>query len=118
MSVRLAKSIITIVKRKFHNGKSRKNGSKKRGTIQANPFSKISALRDANLCNVFMFLFFYCFIKGCYQKSNIGNTEIKNGIETEKTDSLDLVSHITSLTHYSKPEFSSWPWPADQINGN
>lgn len=45
-----------------------------------------------------MFLHFYFFsflasIKGCYRKSNIGNTEIKNGIETERTDFLDLVSH-------------------------
>lgn len=42
-----------------------------------------------------MLSFYFCFTKGCCRRSNIGNTEIKNGIETEKTDSLDLVSHTT-----------------------
>lgn len=93
MSVRLAKSIIIIVKLKFHNGKNRKNGSKKRGKTQANTFCDTITRTTIVYLNMFLFIFY--FIKGCYQKSNIGNTEIKNGTETEKTDSLDLVSHIS-----------------------
>lgn len=98
MSARLAKSIIIIVKLKFHNGKNRKNGSKKKGNVDCSrqSFAHSSPHKkndNQHVCFIAFSLF--CFpIKGCYRKSNIGNTEIKNGIETERTDFLDLVSQL------------------------
>lgn len=57
-----------------------------------------------SLCFYWHISFSFVSFKGCYRKSNIGNTEIKNGIETEKTDSLDLVSQLSlNVVHQCFP---------------
>lgn len=84
MSAHPAKSIITIVKQKFRNGKSQRSGWRKKGLHHF--FQSIDKRN-------FSYIFSHSI--GCYQKNSTGNTEIKNVIGTEKTDFLDLVRIIS-----------------------